>query len=48
MPILREWSKTLRKLKSFGANYGIFVPGHGDFGGKELIDHTLKLVKKGR
>ena len=38
---------TLKKVKTAYRNARIVVPGHGDPGGPELIDHTLKLCSKG-
>ncbi len=37
---------TLKKVKAAYARARIVVPGHGDPGGPELIDHTLKLCNK--
>ncbi len=43
---LAAFPTTLRKLKAKYPNARIVVPGHGDWGGLELIDHTLKLCNK--
>ncbi len=43
---LKAYPTTLRKLKAAYPNATIVVPGHGDSGGPELIDHTLKLFSK--
>lgn len=43
---LAEYPKTLRELKSLYADAITVVPGHGDPGGLELIDHTLTLCEK--
>lgn len=40
---LSEWSNTVRRVKE---NYGdakFVIPGHGNFGGSELIDYTINL-----
>lgn len=42
---LKEWSNTISKVKE---NYGtakIVVPGHGKYGGVELLDYTINLYK---
>lgn len=43
---LAEYPKTLRELKSLYADAITVVPGHGEPGGLELIDHTLTLCEK--
>ena len=43
---LRAFPVTLRSVKAAYPNAEIVVPGHGDWGGPGLIDHTLKLCKK--
>jgi len=45
---LMAYPATLQKVKTAYPNAGIVVPGHGDWGGPELIDHTLKLCSKKR
>jgi metallo-beta-lactamase class B len=40
---LTAYPVTLKKVKAAYPNAKIVVPGHGDWGGPELIDHTLKL-----
>lgn len=43
---LKNYPVTLNNMaKTFG-HAKIVVPGHGDFGGPDLIDHTMKLLKK--
>ena len=42
---IREWSNTVEKIKQEYANVKIVVPGHGEIGGKELLDYTIKLFK---
>jgi hypothetical protein len=37
----------MANLKSKYPDARIIVPGHGDPGGPELIEHTLKLLKEG-
>jgi metallo-beta-lactamase class B len=44
---LVAYPATLKKVKAAYPNAKIVIPGHGDWGGLGLIDHTLKLCKKG-
>jgi len=42
---LKEWSNTIQKVKE---NYGtakIVIPGHGKYGGTELLDYTINMYK---
>jgi glyoxylase-like metal-dependent hydrolase (beta-lactamase superfamily II) len=39
---LKHWAESARKLQAFSAN--TVVPGHGRYGGPELIDHTISLA----
>lgn len=38
-----EWSMTIEKIKQTYPDTKIVIPGHGDFGGTELLDYTAKL-----
>lgn len=38
-----EWSKTIKKIKQTYPDVKIVIPGHGDFGGTELLDYTARL-----
>jgi metallo-beta-lactamase class B len=40
-----DWSSTVEKVKQQYTNVKIVIPGHGEFGGKELLDYTIKLFK---
>lgn len=40
---LREWSKTAQRVKENYGNAKFVVPGHGKYGGVELIDYTINL-----
>ena len=40
-----EWSSTVQKVKQQYPNVKIVIPGHGEIGGKELLDYTIKLFK---
>lgn len=43
--IISEWPNTLLKILNSYPNSKIVIPGHGNFGGIELITHTLDLIK---
>jgi metallo-beta-lactamase class B len=40
-----DWSSTVEKVKKEYPNVKIIVPGHGEYGNKELLDYTIKLFK---
>jgi len=40
---LDEWPQTLKKLLEMFPHAKIVIPGHGDYGGLNLIQHTLSL-----
>lgn len=42
---VNEWSNTVEKVKMEYPNVSIVVPGHGDHGGKELLDYTINLYR---
>jgi metallo-beta-lactamase class B len=39
------WSSTVEKVRKAYPNVKIVVPGHGDFGNKNLLDYTINLFK---
>lgn len=41
---LAQWPATLRKLEARFPQVRVLVPGHGRWGGKGLIEHTLALL----
>ncbi len=44
---IEEWSKTVQKVKAnFSGELNAVVPGHGSFGGEELLDYTIQLFDK--
>jgi metallo-beta-lactamase class B len=43
---LKEWPKTIDKLIEKFKLAKIVIPGHGQFGGFELLEHTKELLKK--
>lgn len=40
-----EWSNTVRQIKSKYPELEIVVPGHGKWGGTELLDYTIDLFE---
>ena len=40
-----EWSNTVEKIKHQYPNVKKVIPGHGEIGGKDLLDYTIKLFK---
>lgn len=38
-----QWSATVEKVKKEYPNVQIVVPGHGEYGNKQLLDYTIKL-----
>lgn len=43
--VVGEWEETVRKVKASFPEATIVVPGHDEYGGLELLDHTIELVK---
>ena len=42
---LDEWSKTIEKVKNEYGTAKIIIPGHGKYGGPELLDYTINLYR---
>nr|AIA11001.1 SubclassB1_beta_lactamase [uncultured bacterium] len=40
---LKQWSATVAKVKKAFPDAKIVIPGHGDYGGVELLDFTIKM-----
>jgi metallo-beta-lactamase class B len=40
-----EWSNTVMKIKQQYPTVKVIIPGHGQIGGKELLDYTIQLFK---
>ncbi|WP_343487469.1 subclass B1 metallo-beta-lactamase [Allomuricauda sp. d1] len=40
------WPNTVKKVKTTFPEMEIVIPGHGDAGGKELLDYTIELFTK--
>jgi metallo-beta-lactamase class B len=43
---LKQWSETVRKVKRAFPNAYIIIPGHGEPGGRALLDYTIKLFAR--
>ena len=43
---LDEWYPTIQKMITKFPDAKIVIPGHGQIGGKELLEHTSKLLKE--
>lgn len=43
---VKEWPKTIEKILHKFPNAKIVIPGHGEFGGLELVRHTAKLLEE--
>lgn len=41
-----DWSATVRKIKNHYPDIRIVVPGHGNAGGKDLLDYTINLFEQ--
>lgn len=42
---VQTWSQTVEKVKAEYPDVKIVIPGHGEVGGGELLDYTIKLFK---
>lgn len=42
---LKQWPNTLKKLLENFSDAEIVIPGHGRYGGTELIEHSIKLFE---
>ncbi len=42
---LDKWAETITNVKKEYGNAKIVIPGHGQYGGPELIDYTIKLYE---
>jgi hypothetical protein len=45
---IAKWSETISKAKTEFPDVKYVVPGHGDFGGPELLDYTVNLYKSNK
>ncbi len=44
--VVADWDLTIKKLMDTYCDIEIVIPGHGDFGGIDLLTHTIELVEK--
>ena len=44
--VVDDWDTTVRKLIDKYPDIKTVIPGHGDYGGDELLTHTIELVEK--
>ena len=42
---VEEWANTVEKIKQHYPHVKMVIPGHGEAGGKDLLDYTIKLFK---
>lgn len=42
---LKEWSNTISRVKMKYKDAKIVIPGHGNYGGTELLDYTINLYE---
>ena len=42
---VNDWSATVEKIKQEYPKTKIVIPGHGKYGGTELLDYTIKLFQ---
>lgn len=45
---MTAWPEAIRQARDRYAKAEVVVPGHGEAGGAELLDHTLALLKQAR
>ncbi len=45
---IKKWSQTATKIKEAYGNAHIVVPGHGTYGGPELLDYTVGLYTQSK
>jgi metallo-beta-lactamase class B len=43
---LQAWPNTIKSVKENYPDAKIVIPGHGAYGGPELLDHTLEVIKQ--
>jgi metallo-beta-lactamase class B len=43
--VVEDWDLTIKKLMEKYTNIKTVIPGHGDFGGAELLTRTIELVE---
>lgn len=40
-----EWAETVKRVKAKYPNTKIVIPGHGKYGGMELLEYTITLFE---
>ncbi|MGQ1783967.1 MULTISPECIES: subclass B1 metallo-beta-lactamase [unclassified Saccharicrinis] len=43
--VVKDWDSTVEKVQKAYPDAEIVIPGHGNYGGQELLSHTYELVK---
>jgi len=46
--VLEDWDFTVKKVMEQYENIEVVIPGHGNYGGAELLSHTIELLEKHR
>jgi len=46
--VIDDWDSTVKKVMEKYGNIEVVVPGHGNYGGIDLLTHTIELVEKQR
>ena len=44
--VVSDWDLTVKKLMDKYTDIRLVIPGHGNFGGTELLTHTIELIEK--
>jgi len=44
--VVTNWDLTIKKIMEEYTKMKTVIPGHGNFGGTELLSHTIKLVER--
>ncbi len=44
--VVEEWDTTVKKLAASYRDVQVVIPGHGEAGGSELLNHTISLVEE--
>lgn len=42
---IQEWAETIKKVKTAFGSAKYVIPGHGNYGGSELLDYTINLYQ---
>mgnify|MGYP006297883817 FL=1 len=44
--VVDDWDMTIEKIMEYYSEIKTVIPGHGNYGGVELLTHTIELVEK--